>query len=219
MREILKLSVSLFVIALFSGFAVGLTFRTTREKIDAQLEAAQNQALAEVMPEGAAIEIRSGTGTLPETYWVALEGSTVVAYAFEASARGYSSDIRVMAGVDTTGTILGVSVLAQNETPGLGTRIAEVPSKKYLWDALGKDTTKVEPWFTEQFEGLDINERIGIETGPEWHELDAEARARLEQRNGITAITGATISSKAVRDALQTQVYEYVRTLRGGESR
>jgi len=218
MKEVLKLSISLFVIAMVSGFAVGLTHRTTRDKIEEQLQAAQNQALAEVMPDGATIETRKGSGKLPDTYWVALRDSAVVAYAFEASAHGYSSDVRLMAGVDTAGTILGVSVLSQNETPGLGTRITEVASKKYIWHAFRKDTVQAEPWFTQQFEGLDIKQRIDIEKGEEWHELGQQARTRLETQNSVTAITGATISTEAVVQALEAEVFGYVRALQGGDA-
>jgi electron transport complex protein RnfG len=62
------------------------------------------------------------------------------------------------------GTISGVNIIRQSETPGLGTRIAE-------------------PEFTNQFSGKRIED------------------VRLRQDGGvIDAITGATISSRAITD-------------------
>lgn len=217
MRNILHLTLALMIIGIASGLAVGITHQKTKDKIAQQMAQAQNDALQAVVPPGARIEERSGTGELPSRYWVALEDSQPVAYAFEAVSRGYSSDIKMMVGVDTAGVIQGISILEQNETPGLGTRIKEVPSKRYIWTGFGGGDEQAEPWFTEQFEGLDLDERIEIEKGGEWHELDEEQREQLESDNEVTAITGATITTRAVIRGLETIVYPYLRALREAE--
>jgi len=46
-------------------------------------------------------------------------------YAFEAKEIGYSDTIKTMVGIDTTGIIIGLMVLEQKETPGLGTKVAD----------------------------------------------------------------------------------------------
>ncbi len=217
MKDILHLTLALMVIGIASGLAVGITHQKTKDKIAQQMRQAQNEALRAVMPSETRIEERSGTGDLPSQYWVGLQDSLPVAYAFEAVSRGYSSDIKMMVGVDTAGIIQGISILKQNETPGLGRRITEVPSKRYIWTGFGGGNRQVEPWFTEQFEGLDLDERIGIEKGGEWHALDAQQRQQLESDNEVTAITGATISTRAVVRGLETVVYPYLRALREAE--
>ncbi len=214
MGETVRMVVVLVVIALFSGLAVGITNNKTADRIRQIRTASRTAAVQAVLPADAAIEERRGDNGLPEQYWVAVRDSETVAYAFPASARGYSSDIKVVAGVDTSGVILGVSVLEQKETPGLGTRVAEVVSKRYIWGGFGGTEEKAEPWFTEQFEGLDLDERIEIDKSGEWHTLDEAARMRLEERNTVSAISGATISTRAVRTALETTVYPYIRELR-----
>ena len=44
-------------------------------------------------------------------------------YVVETSAEGYAGPIRLLIGVDQTGTILGLRVLQHAETPGLGDKI------------------------------------------------------------------------------------------------
>lgn len=47
-------------------------------------------------------------------------------YAVEtASKNGFSGMIRMVVGFDATGRVLNVNVLEQNETPGLGTKMAD----------------------------------------------------------------------------------------------
>ena len=74
-----------------------------------------------------------------------------------------------MVGVDTTGAIVGVQVLSQQETPGLGARIEEV---KY---------GEKDPWFQRQFVGK------------------SAASVAVDKDGGeIQSVTGATISSRAL---------------------
>jgi hypothetical protein len=61
------------------------------------------------------------------------DGSTV-GYAALGKAQGYSSTLKVMVGLSSDmDKVLGIKVLYQAETPGLGTRIIEVPTTKTLW--------------------------------------------------------------------------------------
>jgi len=83
--------------------------------------------------------------------------------------------------------------LSQNETPGLGAKIVEIVSDRTFLSALKGMFSKekhvqetIPPYFTEQFKDRDIR---GIELS----------------RNNINAITGATISSRAVLDSIKSQ--------------
>ena len=91
------------------------------------------------------------------------------------------------------GTIIGIKVTFQEETPGLGARMNEVKSSKYLWtfwkdEGEEEDTT---PSFQLDFFNKKYNElRLtkGSDINPETPEIES--------------ITGATISSKAVMDSI-----------------
>ena len=86
-----------------------------------------------------------------------------------ASDRGYGGRIRVMVGIDPDGTVRGVTVLEQAETPGLGARIRE-------------------PEFLDQFIGKSLD--------------SFDFKVEKDGRN-VHAITAATISSRAVAEAVE----------------
>jgi len=102
------------------------------------------------------------------------EKQNIVGYAFVAKGVGYSSIIETMVGVDTTGTVMGIKIMQQVETPGLGTKIEEV---RY-----GESSS----WFQDQFlnrisDGLVVDKDGG----------------------DIISVTGATISCRAVANSIK----------------
>jgi Na+-translocating ferredoxin:NAD+ oxidoreductase RnfG subunit len=54
----------------------------------------------------------------------------------KAWGRGYASNIGTTVGVDSTGTIVGMKITSEQETPGLGARIEEVKSGRTVLDAI-----------------------------------------------------------------------------------
>ena len=199
MGDLIKLIVVLFVISTFAGLAIAFTSARTTPAIAAQLAAAKQEALKTVLPGCDRIEQRDGTAPLPETYWEGVRGETVVAWAFETAARGYSSDVKLMVSIDTAGTIMGLTVIEQGETPGLGSRTQESISDKYVWNGLFAAERKRPPWFSSQFAGLSTARPIVIDrSGGEWHRMDETRKRALTGANAVTAITGATISTRAV---------------------
>ncbi len=202
------------VISMAAGLAIGFTNSKTMDKIAAQQEMAQNSALEAVFPQKVTLKKQKGEGELPEKYWIASNDKGMVGYAFEVSSRGYSGDIRYMVGVNKSGEVQGISILEQSETPGLGSRVQEVASSKYIWNPLG-ESEENKPWFTEQFEGLSCLEPISIDkSAGEWHKLDKTAREGLKEKNAVSAITGSTISTKAVVSGIEKKVAVYINHLR-----
>ena len=108
-------------------------------------------------------------------YYKALDDAgTVVGYVTLAYGKGYSSTIETIAGYDTSFDISGLKITFQQETPGLGTKAVEV----HKGDS--------EPWFLRQFK-----------------EKNALNIAVKQDRGEIDAITGATITSRAVSNSVR----------------
>ena len=104
------------------------------------------------------------------------DGKTL-GYAFIAEGNGYQGPIKIMAGIKPDlATLEGIEILESQETPGLGQEIT------------GDD-------FRAQFDGL--------KTSPE---ITYVKNKKPESPNEIQAITGATISSKAVCAILNEQI-------------
>jgi len=98
-------------------------------------------------------------------------------YAFTAEGNGYQGTITLMAGIKTDlETLVGIEVLDSQETPGLGQEI----------------TTDS---FRSQFRGLKVSP-----------EITYVKERKPDKPNEIQAITGATISSRAVCEILNDRI-------------
>ncbi len=146
----------------------------TRDRISAQEDEAVKAMLTEMFPEMSRYEFKD------EIYTVYSDGSKL-GYAFLAIGRGYGGDINILVGLSDETTVKGIKIISQTETPGLGTRITE-------------------PFFTDQFVGIDV-----------------EDIALSRDGGHIDAITSSTISSSAVVEAVRNTALETVRKLTGNE--
>jgi len=194
--DFLRYSLILAVICVAAAGLLSAVHRVTQPMIAAQRLAEEQESLKDVYPEAAAFEpVKEGADIL---YYKVLDGKKgVLGYAFKAVRRGYSSDIVTMAGITPSGTIVRIKVLSQNETPGLGTRIVEVIQEETLWDVVlrkVKVMSKPRPWFQERFDGKKV---IALD-------------------GAVDTITGATISSRTVIEAVQERGQEVLQQVSDG---
>jgi len=198
MKIILKFAFILFFVNLIAATILAGTYNLTKSRIQKQESMIQEEALKQVMPEtiGNRIELIKKSDAIK--YWKVFKENSPEpqGYIYIAKKYGYSSVIETMVGIKKDGTITGVRVLSQNETPGLGAKIIEIVSTRTLFNSLRGIFTKekhskeiLSPYFTEQFTNRNIKE-LGLSNG------------------GIQAITGATISSRAVLDSIKSSGLE-----------
>ena len=210
MNNIIKPTIVLTIIAFVAAFALSHIKKITYPNIQRQEREKQEAALGAVLPAGFAVKEEKNQKIEGSEfrYWIAegkdKKGAVAKAYAFIAEKGGYSGPVRSMVGVDEKGIVLGISVLQQSETPGLGARAIEIASRETFWGhffGIGEtpEDNPVTPWFQEQFKGLDTNKKIEIVKKGDWNPAMKE---ELLSKNSISAITGATVTSKAVRDSI-----------------
>jgi Na+-translocating ferredoxin:NAD+ oxidoreductase subunit G len=172
MKEIVKLGGLLMLISVIAATALAGIYTVTKPKIEYQKQFALEQALMTALPgaaQDAVFPIEKDGRVLYYEGFKSADKTQLIGYAFIGQWPGYSSVIETMVGVDTTGNIIGLKVLDQKETPGLGTRTEEIKH--------GENDS----WFQRQFLGKDA------------------AALKVDKDGGeIQSITGATISSRAV---------------------
>lgn len=207
MKQLLQLTLTLTFIAALSGLFISYVNSTTEEPIAVQAAEKEKKALQEVLPTETAYDVDTlliEGDTIP--YWSAKDSAgLVLGYAFKTkSGKGYSSKIEYILATSNAGEILGLSILSQAETPGLGARITEELSSLTIWSKMAgkKESAPTFPWFTEQFKGLNVLKAISVTKGQEWHKLSDEGKNTLKSKNTVTAITGATITTKAVAQSI-----------------
>lgn len=128
------------VLAAWDGF--------TQPKIQAHRLAKIQAAVGDVLPQHDHYEeVQMGE----RTFYVGKDnGGNTVGIAFEAAGSGFQGEISMMVGVDPDfSNITGLTVLSQVETPGLGTKIVQDPTRGENPD-----------WFTDQFKGVSLESQI-----------------------------------------------------------
>jgi Na+-translocating ferredoxin:NAD+ oxidoreductase subunit G len=211
MNTIVKPTLILLLVTFISTLALSHIKKITYPNILKQEKEKLETALNLVLP-GYTVTDKEGKKASVDgkdfQYWTAeRQNGPVVekAYAFITEKPGYSGPVRSMVGMDAKGLILSISIIQQSETPGLGQRSTEIASKEtFIGHFFGGEKPVEEnlaPWFQDQFKGIDSSKKIEIVKRGDWK---PEIRDELMKKNAISAITGATVTTRAVRDSVAT---------------
>ena len=127
--------ISLVMISFVASLALGGIYTITKEPIEIAAKAKQVNAIKEVLPE---FDSLYSYKTMPEigkdsmTIHMGFKGDTLVGTAVATySNNGYTAtQIQLMVGFMPDSTIQNISIVQQNETPGLGTKMKEPKFKE-----------------------------------------------------------------------------------------
>ena len=168
------------IYSLVAGASLAYVNIMTKQQIASNQTAAENAARAEVltgMEGGFESKGKMDVSGYQYPWWVGYKDKAKTipgGYVFIASGKGYSSVVQTMVGVGPDGKITGIKVIFQQETPGLGTKAVEV---KY---------GEKDPWFYRQFVGKSVEDNLRVK----------------KDGGAIDAITGATITPRAITDSI-----------------
>ncbi len=181
MKEMLKITLNLALICLFIGVSLGLVYCWTQPQIVRVQKEQSEFTRHSLLPQAATFVesvISEQADNLKEVHYRISEGfdknGKTMGYIIDLESIGYSSFIRIMYGVNEKYEITGVNIISQGETPGLGTLIMK---KEFL----------------NQF----------INKSPERLELRRNEDPYRDHEDYVAALTGATISSRAVTEGIQ----------------
>lgn len=175
MKLVIHMLVTLTIIGVVSGALLSEINSWAAPKIEANRKAETERAIFVVQSDATKYEKVENVDF--ELYEVFDDNKNSLGYALPYEGNGFQGKIRLIVGVDKDLTnILGLEVLEQVETPGLGTKVTETP-------------------FTDQFINLLVKPQIDWVKGVE-----------PSNPNEIQAITGATISSKAIVNIINNGV-------------
>jgi electron transport complex protein RnfG len=164
---------------------------------------AQEGAGGAVLPAGAARPL----GRL----FLASRDGLPLGFVVEGTARGYKNRIRFLVGIGRDFSIAGVRVVEHEEDPGLG---AEVATRVFGGQFIGRDAANIaalavtrDPMPEDWRSALAQLTRVPAES---WRARQAGLIAR-ERARPIYAVTGATISSRALTEGLKSTVDHFRR--------
>ncbi|MBK7405709.1 MAG: FMN-binding protein [Phycisphaerales bacterium] len=176
-----RLVATLSIAGMLSGFLLAASYQVTKPIIDANQARELRESVYKVVPGSTSVQrLVYREGALLPIDETEKTGEPVVFAAYDAAGRfcgygvvnegaGFADQVRLIYGFDPASKkILGMKVLASKETPGLG-------------DKITKDAK-----FIANFDSLSIATPVVVVKGGR------------NADNQVDAITGATISSKAV---------------------
>ncbi|MFM8913962.1 MAG: RnfABCDGE type electron transport complex subunit G [Flammeovirgaceae bacterium] len=127
--------ITLVVVTAVSAVALGFVYEWTKEPIAQARLATQLKAIEAVMsgydnnPVQEKFYLPTSSGDSLECF-PGKKGNTSIGVAIKTkSSKGYSGDIWLMVGFDTTGIVRNIVVIEHKETPGLGSKMT---SEKFL---------------------------------------------------------------------------------------
>ena len=140
MKKFVKSTLVLVCICSVMAILLAVTNLVTAPIIEENANAAANEALLIVMPDGKDFEqMDISSFTLPDTVSEVYKEANG-GYVIKLTTTGYSSDFVIMCGISADGTVVGTTILSSNETPSIGGTAADELSGKII----GKDMTTID---------------------------------------------------------------------------
>ena len=165
-KEIIRPSLTLFIICVAAALALSLSNLATADKIAENEKKTLSVAMQQVIAADKYDEIETDNADGDAALYKASDSSGTLGYAALCTKTGYGGKIKVMVGIDNGGTVKKVAIIsADDETPGLG---QNVKTDEFL----------------SRFENV-------------------------SDASGVDAWTGATISSTAVKGAVNEALELY----------
>ncbi len=122
-ESLLGPTVVLLAICLVITFALAGTYTVTKPIIKQSEINAANAVRQLVLPQGDAFTQLTGL-TLPEGVEEVYAADNGTGYVIRAGAKGFDGVVTYMVGLDKEGNYTGINMFDHNETPGLGTKVA-----------------------------------------------------------------------------------------------
>ena len=120
MKQHIRSVLTLVCICAAVALMLAFTNYITAPIIAQNQNAAANEALLEVMPEGKDFQkVDVSTQTLPATV-VEVYSEAGGGYVFKLETKGYESGLVIMCGVNAEGKVTGTKSISNNETPNIG---------------------------------------------------------------------------------------------------
>ena len=164
----------LTLVCLLCAAILGGVYALTAEPIRRASDNILKNSIGAVLPEGVEIagaQLCESDGQAFE-YYPALQDGQTVAYAVKSTTIGFGGPLSLMVGVLSDGTVYNTSVLACNETPGLGAKCQDAASH-----------------FRTQFQGFGTDKTLKV--GKDGGDVDAITASTITSRAYTLAVSNA----------------------------
>lgn len=152
---------ALVAICVLAGALLGAVHELTDPVIAAAAQRRERETFAALVPEAASFEavacsVEGCTGA-----FYALDGSGArIGVVVVAESKGYGGEVPLAVAIDETGTVTKVTVMSNNETPGLGSRIED---ESYIGQYVGLPAKETSDETIDLISGATISSKAALE--------------------------------------------------------
>lgn len=186
-KEIIRPAATLTIICLLITAALAVTDSVTKAPIAALATQKELASRQQVLPQAASFEEIPDTGETTAPCKALDASGNVVGYVIVTSANGYGGSVKVMTGIQTDGTVAGITILEQSETVGLGANCEKETFRNQFVQAIPQNGFSV-----------------------------YKAGQTKPESGGVEALTSATITSSAVVKAVNSATDVFHTLTKGG---
>ncbi|MBP8612525.1 MAG: FMN-binding protein [Candidatus Atribacteria bacterium] len=198
MKNAVRFAIILGVISAITGLALAVVFQITNPIIQAQNEKELQDGLREIFPgDYEFVKLDKPITSLDQTVQISdsflvkdKSSHNDIGMVVTVTVPGSQAAIKMLVGAKSDGTVSGVKILQMNETAGLG---ANADNPNYFVDKKNKIT------FLGQFIGRNA------------------VKDKLAPKEDIIAMTGATVTSRAVANGVKVAGASIVNYLKEAE--
>ena len=152
--------VVLVTVCAVAGLLLGWVHQMTAPVIARAEEERAQEAYAELIPEASSFEeVPCGVDGCVAALRAVDESGTAVGFVVVSEAKGYGGEVPIAVGFDPEGTVTSIMAMPNDETPGLGTRIAE---DGYLNQYVGKPAQTLEADSVDLISGATISSKAAL---------------------------------------------------------
>ena len=181
MKNIVTITIKLLVITIIAGLILGVVNSMTEEPIAVQAAKEADEARAAAFPEAASFEAMDITITdekyeiINSVYKALDKDGNMIGITAAITTKGFNAGLNLTVGIGADGTIKGVIVGDNDETPGLGAKATE-------------------DWFQDQYIGKTYDSPlVVVKTSPsESNEIEAITSATITSTGVTDAVNVAT---------------------------
>lgn len=188
MKESVRLIFVLTLVCLIASLGLALVNRATEQRIAHQKKMEKLSAIRSVLPlfDNDPIEDKKELivgkdeegRPITRTFYLGKIDGKIVGIAFQSEGEGFGGAIRAIIGINLQGETTGIEILDHLETPGLGARIE-----------------------LSEFRGQFIGKSLSNS------KLVDNSLALIKDRGDIDSLTGATISSRGLTQAVDRALH------------
>ena len=122
----IRITGTLVIISMCVALLLGAVNMITEDKIKANLISEFSEAVQIIFPGSDNITEIDITAEPPvDVVYEVNKGGEHIGYCIKTLPSGFKDEIKIIVGTDLSGSVIGIQIMANSETPGLGTRVFE----------------------------------------------------------------------------------------------